>query len=245
MLKEKMKKLTENIYELPKEGKMKVPGRIFASDKIFKNVEETCVQQIANVAQLPGIVKYSLAMPDVHSGYGFSIGGVAAFDIKKGIVSPGGIGYDINCGVRLLVSNIDKKDFLSKRKEITHQIKRDVPSGVGRKGDFNLSEKEIREVLKSGVSWAVEKGFGVKEDIENCEDSGCINHADPEKVSAKAIGRGRNQLGTLGAGNHFIEIQEVEKVFDEKNRQSFWFEKRTGLCAHTQWLAWTRTSNSF
>jgi len=220
-----MKRVEENIYELPKQGKMLVPGRIFASDKIFKNVEETCVQQLANVAQLPGIVGYSLAMSDVHSGYGFPVGGVAAFDLKKGIISPGGIGYDINCGVRLLTSNLDKKDFLKKRKEVIHQIKRDVPSGVGRKGEFSLSEKEIKEVMKKGVSWAVEKGHGVPADIKNCEDFGCIKDADPSKVSVKAIGRGRNQLGTLGAGNHFLEIQEVEKVFDEKVAKVFGLRK--------------------
>ena len=230
MLKEKMKKVAENIYELPKEGKMKVPGRIFASDKIFKNVEETCVQQVANVAQLPGIVKYSLAIPDVHSGYGFSIGGVAAFDIKKGIISPGGIGYDINCGVRLLVSNLDKNDFLKKRKEVIHQIVRDVPSGVGRHSEFKLSDKELDMVLKKGVSWALEKGYCSKEDVEKCEDNGCIPDADASKVSQKAKSRGRNQLGTLGAGNHFMEIQEIDKIFDKETAKIFGLEKEGQIC---------------
>jgi len=217
-----IKKISENIWEIPKEGKMNVPGIVFASDKIMDKIrEDKTLEQVKNVAQLPGIVKASMAMPDAHQGYGFPVGGIAAFDLKKGIISPGGIGYDINCGVRLLASNIDKKDFLTKKKEVTHQIKRDVPSGVGRKGDFNLSEKEMKEVLKKGVAWAVERGWGARKDIENCEDSGCIEGGDPSKVSAKAVGRGRNQLGTLGAGNHFLEIQEVEKVFDEKTAKVF------------------------
>jgi tRNA-splicing ligase RtcB (3'-phosphate/5'-hydroxy nucleic acid ligase) len=229
-MKEKIKKVAENIYELPKEGKMLVPGRIFASDKIFENVEETCIQQLSNVAQLPGIVGYSFAMSDVHSGYGFPVGGVAAFDLEKGIISPGGIGYDINCGVRLLATNLDKKEFMKKRKEVTHQIKRDVPSGVGRKGEFSLSEKEIKEVMERGVAWAVEKGYGRKEDIENCEDSGCIRGADSSKVSNKAVGRGRNQLGTLGAGNHFLEVQEVEKIYNEKAAKVFGLNKVGQVC---------------
>lgn len=224
-MKEKMRKVAKDIYELPKSGKMKVPGRIIASDKIFENVEETCVQQLANVAQLPGIIRYSLAMSDVHSGYGFPVGGVAAFDIKKGILSPGGVGYDINCGVRLLSSNLDKKDFLKKRKEVVHQIKRDVPSGVGRKSDIRLNNKEINEVLEKGVKWAVDKGFGSKEDIENCEDYGCIEGADADKVSQKARGRGMNQLGSLGAGNHFLEVQEVEEIYDEDVAKVFGLEK--------------------
>jgi tRNA-splicing ligase RtcB (3'-phosphate/5'-hydroxy nucleic acid ligase) len=224
-MKEKMKKVSENIYELPRSGKMKVPGRIIASEKIFENVEETCVQQLANVAQLPGIVGYSLAMSDVHSGYGFPVGGVAAFDMKNGIVSPGGVGFDINCGVRLLSSNLDKKEFMKKRKEIIQEIKKEVPAGVGRKSEFSFSEKEINGILESGVEWAVEKGYGNKEDIENCEDNGCIEGADSSKVSAKARGRGMNQLGSLGAGNHFLEIQEVEEIYDEKTAKVFGLKK--------------------
>ena len=146
-MKEKLKKIDENIYELPKEGKMLVPGRIFVSDKLLKDVEETCIKQVANVAQLPGIVGHSIAMPDVHSGYGFSIGGVAAFGLKKGIISPGGIGYDENCGVRLLVSNLTKEEFLKKRKEITAQIARDIPSGVGRGGPIKLAHTDLKKNL--------------------------------------------------------------------------------------------------
>lgn len=218
----KLRKVKENVWEIKKEGKMLVPGIIFASDALMEKIkEDKTLEQVKNVAQLPGIVKASIAMPDAHMGYGFSVGGVAAFDLKDGIISPGGIGYDINCGVRLLTSNLTKEEFMKKRKEVTHEIKRSVPVGIGRKGGLGLTDKEINEVLKKGVSWAVEKGYGTKEDIEKCEDSGCISGADASKVSGKARGRGRNQLGTLGAGNHFLEIQAVEKVFDKKTADVF------------------------
>src|SRR3989344_2638047 len=220
-MKEKFKKIVENIYELPKQGKMLVPARIFASDKIFKAVEEICVSQLVNVAQLPGIVGYSMAMPDVHVGYGFPIGGVAAFDLEKGVISPGGVGYDVNCGVRILVSNLKKEEFMKKRKEVLNEIYKNVPSGLGENGEFKLSENDLREVLEQGVGWAVKKGYATKEDEERIEDNGCIKNADSSKVSQKARGRGRNQLGTLGSGNHFIEVQEVEKVFDKKTAEAF------------------------
>ncbi len=226
-----IKKISENVYELKKEGKMLVPGRVFASEKLIEKIkEDKTLEQLRNVAQLPGIVGYSLAMPDAHQGYGFSVGGVAAFDIQKGIVSPGGIGYDINCGVRLLASNLTKEEFLKKRKEITHQIKRDVPSGVGVKGEFSFKEKELDDVMKRGVVWAVENGYAMKEDAEKCEDGGCILGAEPEKVSAKAKGRGRNQLGTLGAGNHFLEIQEIDEIYDEKTAKAFGLKKKGQIC---------------
>jgi len=218
-----LKKKSENVYEIEKEGKMNVPGIILASDKLMKSIEADgrTIQQVKNVAMLPGIVKKSLAMPDAHMGYGFCIGGVAAFDIKKGIISPGGVGYDINCGVRLIATNLKKEPFMRKRKETTHDIKRSVPSGVGRRGDIHLNEKEVDQVLEKGVNWAVEKGYALPEDLERIEDSGSIQGADSSKVSAKAKGRGRNQLGTLGAGNHFLEIQEVEKIYDKKIAETF------------------------
>ncbi len=226
-----IKKISENVYELKKEGKMLVPGKVFASEKLIGKIkEDKTLEQVRNVAQLPGIVGHSIAMPDAHQGYGFSVGGVAAFDVKKGIVSPGGIGYDINCGVRLLASNLTKEKFLKKRKEITHQIKRDVPSGVGVKGEFSFKEKELEDVMKRGVVWAVENGYATKEDAERCEDGGCISGAMPEKISAKAKGRGRNQLGTLGAGNHFLEIQEIDEIYDEKTAKAFGLKKKGQIC---------------
>ncbi len=226
MLKEKMKKIAENVYEFPKEGKMLVPGIVFASDKLFKDIEEECVQQLFNICQLTGIIKYGIVMSDVHVGYGFPIGGVAAFDLKKGIISPGGVGYDINCGVRLLAANLTKSEFLKKRKDVTHEIARNVPVGLGRGTKQKLSDAELNEIMKKGVKWAVEKGFGTKEDIERVEDNGCIKGADPSKVSQRAKARGRNQLGTLGAGNHFIDIQEINKIYDEKIAKIFGLEKK-------------------
>jgi tRNA-splicing ligase RtcB (3'-phosphate/5'-hydroxy nucleic acid ligase) len=227
----KLRKVKENIWEIKKEGKMNVPGRIFASDSLIEKIkQDKTLEQVKNVSMLPGIVGYSIAMSDAHQGYGFSVGGVAAFDLEKGIISPGGIGYDINCGVRLLTSNLLKNDFLKKRKEVIHQIKRDVPSGVGRGGEFSLNEKEMKEVLKDGVNWAVKKGYGTKGDLEKCEDFGCIKEADPTKVSQKARGRGTHQLGTLGAGNHFLEVQEVEKIFDKNTAKIFGLNKEGQIC---------------
>lgn len=216
-----MKKVSEFVYELPKSDGMNVPGRIFASDILFQSVENQCVIQLANIAKLPGIVGHSLAMSDVHVGYGAPVGGVAAFDAKKGIVSPGVIGYDINCGVRLLVSNLMSKELLSKRKQVLSEMYRSVPSGVGTKGEFRLTNKEIDSVLLKGVNWAIEKGFGSEKDRELCESNGMIESAVPSKVSPKARGRGMNQLGTLGAGNHFLEIQEVEEIYDAKTAKAF------------------------
>lgn len=214
-MKEKMKKVGEYIYELPKLEGMNVPGRIFASEEIFDKVEEPCVVQLANIAKLPGIVGYSLAMSDVHVGYGAPVGGVAAFDSEKGIVSPGVIGYDINCGVRLLSTDLTKKEFLLKRNVLMKEIYKNVPSGVGKKSDFRLNNKEIAELIKEGLNWAIKRGYGGEEDKLLCESEGVIAGADNSKISAKALGRGMNQLGTLGAGNHFLEIQEVEEIYDE------------------------------
>lgn len=224
-MKGKMKKISEFIYELPRIDGMNVPGRIFASENIFDKVEEQCIIQLANIAKLPGIVGYSLAMSDVHVGYGAPVGGVAAFDSKKGIVSPGVIGYDINCGVRLVASNLDKKQFLSKRDKLMKEIYKNVPSGVGKKSEFRLDNKEISNVIKEGVNWAVAKGYATEEDRFFCESEGRIVGADPKKISPKALGRGMNQLGTLGAGNHFLEVQEVEEVYNEMAAKSLGLKK--------------------
>ena len=223
-MKEKLKKIAENIYELPKEGKMLVPGRLFVSPKLLENVEEICVQQVANVAQLPGIIGYSMAMSDVHSGYGFPIGGVAAFDTEKGIISPGGVGYDINCSVRLLATNLKLTDIKNK-KEIVHSLFRTIPSGVGRGSKLKLSDSELDQVLRQGTQWAVKKGYGVKDDYFHTEEQGCLPGANPSAVSHKARARGRDQLGTLGAGNHFLEMQEVVEVYDGKVAKVFGLEK--------------------
>jgi tRNA-splicing ligase RtcB len=221
-----VKKISKNVYEIPKQGNMNVPGIVYVSEKLMEAIKkDKTLEQVKNVAMLPGIIKASIAMPDAHQGYGFCVGGIAAFDLDKGIISPGGVGYDINCGVRLLASNLTKKEFLKKRKEVTHQIVRDVPVGVGRGGKIKLTDKELDEIMRKGVKWAVDKGYGSEEDIERIEDSGCIKGANPEKVSQRAKTRGRDQLGTLGAGNHFIDIQEVDKIYDEKIGKIFGLEK--------------------
>ncbi len=213
----KVNKIAENTWEIPKEGKMLVPGIIYASDVLMDKIKlDKTLEQVKNVAQLQGIVKASIAMPDAHSGYGFSIGGVAAFELEKGIISPGGVGYDINCGVRLLITGIKKKDFLEKRGLVLNEIYKLVPSGLGEGTKEKISNEDIDEVLDNGVEWALKNRYATKEDVERIEDEGKIDGADASKVSQKAKARGKNQLGTLGSGNHFIEIQEVEKIFDAK-----------------------------
>lgn len=219
------KKISENIWIIEKEGKMLVPGVIYASDTLMEKIkEDKTLEQVKNVACLPGIVEKSIAMPDAHQGYGFSIGGVAAFNLEKGIVSPGGVGYDVSCGVRLMATNIDKKDFMFKRQAILNELYKNIPSGLGKENKSKLSDDEIDKILEKGSSWTLEKGYASQDDINKTEDSGCIKGADAKKVSQKAKARGRNQLGTLGSGNHFLEIQEVEKIFDKKIAKAFGIE---------------------
>jgi tRNA-splicing ligase RtcB (3'-phosphate/5'-hydroxy nucleic acid ligase) len=222
----KLKKISDFEWEIPKEGNMNVPGRIFASEKLLEDIKnDKTLEQVKNVAKLPGILKASIALPDAHQGYGFSIGGVAAFDIDKGVISPGGVGYDINCGVRILRTNLTLRDIEKiGRKEIIHSLFRSVPSGVGRGGKVNLTKKDLDEVLKKGSKWAVENGYGIKEDLESTEDKGCLK-GNPEDVSERAKKRGIGQLGTLGAGNHFLELQEVKEIFDEENAKKFGLKK--------------------
>jgi tRNA-splicing ligase RtcB len=221
-----LKKLSENSYEIPKEGKMNVPGIVYASEKLLQAMkEDVTLQQAKNVAMLPGIIKASIALSDAHQGYGFSIGGVAAFDVNKGIISPGGVGYDINCGVKLLRTNLKKQDVVKKQKELVEAIYRKIPSGVGRGGKFNVSKQEFNKVLENGAKYIVDKGYGVKEDYLNVEEEGAMKGADASKVSETAIRRGIGQLGTLGAGNHFLEMQYVDEIYDEKIAKAFGLEK--------------------
>ena len=212
-----LKKISENIYEIPKEGKMLVPGIIYASEKLLESIkQDKSLEQVKNVAHLPGIIRASIALADAHQGYGFPIGGVAAFDLDKGIISPGGVGYDINCSVRLLKTNLTKKDILKKQKIVVEQLYRKIPSGVGRGSKFQITKDEFKKILQGGAQYMVKKGYGIKEDYLHTEEEGCMKEADPEKVSERAISRGIGQLGTLGAGNHFLEVQYVDEIFDEK-----------------------------
>jgi len=221
-----VKKKAENVFEIEKKGKMNVPGLVFASAELFDKIKrDKTLEQVRNVACLPGIVKASIAMPDAHQGYGFCVGGVAAFDLKKGVISPGGIGYDINCGVRLISVNMSREEFMKKRGQVLIELNKNVPSGVGKGSEFRLSNNEVKEVLEKGSEWALEKGYAVKEDLEHTEDGGKIAGADASKVSPKAIGRGMNQLGSMGAGNHFVEVQEVEEIFDVNIAKVFGLRK--------------------
>jgi tRNA-splicing ligase RtcB (3'-phosphate/5'-hydroxy nucleic acid ligase) len=226
MFKMQIKKISKFEWEIPMEGKMNVPGKIFASDIILEDIKkDKTIEQIKNVACLPGIIKHSLAMPDAHLGYGFSIGGVAGFDLDKGVISPGGVGYDINCSIRLLRTNLDKKDIEYKKQQIADILFNEIPTGVGKKGRIILKEKELDDVLRKGAKWAVDNGYGHKRDCYYLEEEGCMDEADPNNVSRRAKSRGIPQLGSLGAGNHFLEIQSVEEIFDEKISEVFGLKK--------------------
>jgi tRNA-splicing ligase RtcB len=221
-----LKKISDYEWEIEKEGEMHVPGKIFASEKLIKDVQEDItLEQVKNVAMLPGIIKASIAMPDAHQGYGFSIGGVAAFDIDKGVISPGGVGYDINCSVRLLKTNLKLSDIEKKKKEIIEKLFKFVPSGVGEKGRIKLSKEELDEVLKEGAQWAVKKGYGYELDWKHTEENGKMENAEPKDVSERAKARGMPQLGSLGAGNHFLEVQVVDEIFDEKIAEKLGLKK--------------------
>jgi tRNA-splicing ligase RtcB (3'-phosphate/5'-hydroxy nucleic acid ligase) len=207
-------RINDHTFELPKQGGMRVPGRIYASEKLMALMKkDTTLQQIANVAHLPGIVNYSYAMPDAHSGYGFPIGGVAAFDIDDGIVSPGGVGYDINCGVRLLRTDFSHRDLVDKQR-LLDELFKEVPAGVGKSGQTRVSRSVLAEVVEKGAEWALAEGYGTKNDLLVTEEYGRMKTADAGAISDRAMQRGMPQLGTLGSGNHFLEIQKVDKIFD-------------------------------
>lgn len=223
---ENLKKINEFVYEIPVEEGMNVPGRIFASEKLISQIsKDKSLEQVKNVAKLPGILSSSLVMPDAHQGYGFPIGGVAAFDKEIGVISPGGIGYDINCSVRLLRTNLKIKDLRGKEREILNSLFRTIPSGVGNKGNLKISLKELDEILLEGAQWMVKKDFGIKEDWIHTEENGKMKWANPEFVSKRAKSRGLPQLGSLGAGNHFLDVLEVEEIFDEEIAKTFGLEK--------------------
>jgi len=218
-----LNRVDDYIYEVPlghQEG-MRVPGRIFISKSLIEKIEEGTIDQVANVATLPGIVNYSMAMPDVHLGYGFPIGGVAAFREDEGVISPGGVGFDINCGVRLLRTELKADQVAPMIANLVEDLFHDVPSGVGAKGRLRVSDYELDQVFTRGAEWAVEAGFGVEEDLEHCEENGHLVGANPKQVSLKARKRGRPQLGTLGSGNHFLEIQKVGEIFDADLAKKF------------------------
>ena len=207
-------RVSETAWEIPRSGGMRVPGLVFASPEMMEDiVQDQSLRQVINVAHLPGILRCSIAMPDIHWGYGFPIGGVAAMDADEGVVSPGGVGYDINCGVRLLRSNIEVASLRQRLPELVAALHREIPSGVGSRGFIKLDGKELNKVLSGGSRWALSKGYASDGDVEFSESGGRLPGADPEAVSDFARRRGFDQLGTLGAGNHFLEIDEVDEIY--------------------------------
>ncbi|NNE47314.1 MAG: RtcB family protein [Rhodothermales bacterium] len=204
------------LWEIPRSGDMIVPARIYATRKMMRDIlKDRAAEQARNVAHLPGIVKASLAMPDIHWGYGFPIGGVAAFDANGGVISPGGVGYDINCGVRLMASNLQRSDVADALHPIVNQLFKWVPTGVGSAGALRVSVPELQEAAVDGARWAVRKGYGSADDLAFIEESGQIDGADVSAISHRAWKRGAPQLGTLGSGNHFLEFGYVDEVFDD------------------------------
>lgn len=223
-----MKKIDENIWEIPQSflPGMNVPGRVYADEKLLEKMKlDRTLIQCANVAHLPGIYKWAITLPDGHEGYGFPIGGVAATDYEKGVVSPGGVGYDINCGVRLLQTNLTEKEIRPILPTLLDTLFKYIPAGLGSRGQIKVSHVELEKVLSDGVEWAIDRGYGWSEDATKCEEEGCMESADPSKVSPTAKSRGTPQLGSLGSGNHFLEIEKVDEIFDEKAAKVFGIEK--------------------
>lgn len=218
-----LNKVRECVWEIPTSYKkgMRVPGRVYLDDESIKTVEKGALDQVANVACLPGIQKFSIGLPDIHFGYGFSIGGVAAFSARTGVISPGGVGFDINCGVRFLKTNLTENEVKPKIKELINVLFGNVPSGLGSKGKIRLKPGEIDEVLNHGAQWAVENDYGWERDLDFLEEGGRMEDANAEKVSDKAKKRGIPQLGSLGSGNHFLEVQRIDEIFDEETARTF------------------------
>lgn len=221
-----LKQKDEFSFEIEKQGGMRVPGVVYATAEMVESIrEDQAPKQVANVAHLPGILRASLAMPDVHWGYGFPIGGVAAFDPEEGVLSPGGVGYDINCGVRLMRSNLERKDVQDVLADLSTELFKAIPSGVGRGSRRSLSSRELEDVLTKGAKWAVDEGHGRTADLDVIEEGGTFAGADPSKVSKRAKERGKPQLGSLGSGNHFCELGYVAEVYDEEAAKAFGLEK--------------------
>ena len=224
----KIEKINDFKWEIIKDENlgMRVPGIIFADEQLLKHaVEEKTIDQVINVATLPGILKASYAMPDIHYGYGFPIGGVAAMDKEEGVISPGGVGFDISCGVRILRTNLNIDDIKGRLENIMHELSFSIPKGVGRKGKIKLSSSQMRQLFVGGVNWAIKNGYGRQEDKYFVEENGCMEGANPDFVSKRAIDRGSDQVGTLGSGNHFLEIQRVDEIYDGNAARVLGLEK--------------------
>lgn len=224
-----LEKVDDYRWRLPKSYKngMRVDGLVYIDEKFLEGIRrDKALEQVANVAFLPGIVKYSLAMPDIHWGYGFAIGGVAATDPdNNGVISPGGVGFDINCGVRLMRTNLFQSDLKGKVKDLVYALFNNIPAGVGSTGEIRVGIEEEKKILVKGSAWAVARGYGISDDLEYTEEKGAIPGADPEKVSERAYQRGKKQSGTLGSGNHFLEIQVIDEIYDQEAARVFELEK--------------------
>lgn len=224
MNKQQLEKINDHLWEIPKShrGDMRVPARVYASEKMLDQIlRDRSLEQLVNVATLPGIRKYAIAMPDVHEGYGFPIGGVAAVDAKDGAVSPGGIGYDINCGVRLLRSTMSYGEIRPLLPDLAHSLAREVPSGTGRGGSVRLKGEDMDLILRDGAARAVEMGYGEPDDLEHIESGGRLDGADPDAISHSARERGHDQCGTIGSGNHFVEVDRVDEIYDDEEAERF------------------------
>ena len=236
MQKSDLKKISDYIWEIPTSYRqdMRVSARVFISEKMLADVfKDESLNQVVNVATLPGIYKYSLAMPDLHEGYGFCIGGVAAFDVKEGVISPGGVGFDINCGVRLIKTPVTFSEIQSKISDLATNLYNEVPSGVGRGGRLKLVNKELDEVLLKGVDKMIASGYATEDDKKYCESLGRLADADSDLVSKTAKDRGRDQLGTIGAGNHFVEVQRVDTIYDKEAAKAMGiFENQITIMIH-------------
>jgi tRNA-splicing ligase RtcB len=237
MRKQDFQRIEDYVWEIPASFRddMRVPARLYASDRLLEAaLSDASVDQLVNTATLPGLVKYSLAMPDIHQGYGFPIGGVIASRTSDGIISPGGVGYDINCGVRVLSSGIEAEEIAPFMSDLASALYRNCPSGVGKGGNVRLNDKQFKSLLHEGSSWALRAGYALPEDIRRTEEQGCLKAADAGKVSSRALSRGIGQVGTLGAGNHFIEVDVVDEVFDVDAADAMGLTKgRVAVQVHT------------
>jgi len=224
-----LERVDRYLWRIPQKYKpgMRVPGLVIADEELLEKMKtDRTLEQCANVTHLPGIYKYAITLPDGHEGYGFPIGGVAATDYDEGVISPGGVGYDINCGVRLVTTNMTEQDIRPKLAELASTIFSNVPCGLGsRRKDFRVTVHELERLMTEGVQWVIDQGLGWSEDAEHCEEKGCMENANPDKVSATAKNRGLAQVGTLGSGNHFLEIQKVDKIYDPKVAKEFGIEQ--------------------
>ncbi|MBI2487592.1 MAG: RtcB family protein [Deltaproteobacteria bacterium] len=210
----KLEKIHDYLWEIPQKGGMRVPGRVYTNEKMLRDIrQDKSLEQVVNVAHLPGIQKYSIAMPDIHWGYGFPIGGIAAMNVEEGVISPGGVGYDINCGVRLMATNLTEEEVRPKLRDLVTELFSCVPCGVGVSGKIKLSNKDYKELIEKGAKWAIERGWGDREDLERIEDHGSFRGGDVDTISKKALERGKDAIGTLGSGNHFLEVDVVDQIY--------------------------------